>query len=255
MPPASTTSAEPSPSSSEQTSEPAPAPSSAGKLSADADAGLPPDDLSDPAMVLLTREQLQVLAAAGLEQLAETPPAGEFEVRVWYRLAERRLFLRLWSVDAQLHGAAYLWWHATQNEVDYQHLELDGWVDCPTPKTQVVPETQEAMSMCRVHPPEGHDWGPALAKLERHQLWTLPDAQQLEGALLDEEVFEVLLVELRDGQQLRRYHYRDIELDPRPQAQVALELVQATKDAFFELEWDYDESGEPIKTRRPAPRP
>ena len=226
------------------------APSSAGKLPPDADAGLRPDDLSDPAMLLLTQEQLEVLAAAGLELLADAPAAGEFEVRVWYRLSERRLFLRLWSAEQQLHGAAYLWWHATHNEVDYQHLELDDWVDCPAPKTQ------GAMSMCRVHPPEGHDWAPTLAKLEQHQLWTAPDIQQLEGTQLGEEVFEVLLVELRDGERLRRYHYRDIEEDLRPEAQVALELVQATKAAFFELEWDYDEaSGEPLKARRPAPQP
>jgi hypothetical protein len=241
------------------TEVPEPTPVPVTKIPADASPGLLPASESAPGIATVLEERAHLAQAFGLPALEDlTLGPDDFEVRVFYRRPERRLALRLWSDAGELRGAAWVWWTAVaeSDNNNYIHMEIDDWVDCPDPVRAGTSDVEG----CRVHFPAGHTWTSALAGLEAHELWTLPDASELAGGQpTDPEFYEVLLVELRDSVRLRRYYQRDFEESGAREADVALALVQALWGAFepaewdYDHEWSYDDDGVLIKARRPAP--
>jgi hypothetical protein len=222
----------------------------ASKIPVDASPGLSLATPSDRGLILLMEERAALMPSIGVAPLAETPrEAGEYELRIWYRRPERRFFLRFWNEGEAVHGAAWVWWTAG-GDAHYVHAEIDDWVDCPI----AIPAGQ--VEGCRVHFPANQRWADALARFEASAVWTLPDMSEVGlGFDADEEFHELLLVELRDGARTRNYYYRDFEDlgDPPPEIEAVLALRQAMWDALSEAEWAYDVSGEPVKTRHPAP--
>ena len=226
----------------------APEPVEGAKISASASPGFGVEREGDPELALILPEVRALEQAFGLPGFGQRALEGDdFELRLYYRLPERRLAIHLWSEAGALGGAAWVWWTTSGSEVDYVALEIDDWVDCPEPRTL------GGTTGCRVRFAEDHDWGPSLAVLEQQPLWTQPDQRERPEPLTDEEVFEVLLVEQADSGRQRRWAWRDFELDPREEARTAEALRSAMWTVFEGAEWAYDEADEPIKDRRPAP--
>jgi hypothetical protein len=219
----------------------------ASKIPADASAGLSLEAPTDPGLILLLEERAALMPSIDVAPLAEIPrEAGEYELRIWYRRPERRFFLRFWNEGETVHGAAWVWWTAG-GDAHYVHAEIDDWVDCPT----AIPAGE--VEGCRIHFPATQSWADELARLEASAVWTIPDMAEVGLVFDDAEFHELLLVELREGARGRNYYYRDFEDlgDPPPEIEHVLALRQAMWDTLSTAEWEYDVSGEPVKTRRP----
>lgn len=187
--------------------------------------------------ILESRDSITV--AAGLKPLASSPlEAGEKEIRIWigeglgipenlYRIVQRK---------DRVTGELIFFWNlgyrggADPGEPDFNAVMLYSLAgQCTT-----VGRSGNAHA-CHARLMTEPDWKSILARMERSQLWTLPDEKELPPDSFVTFDGWGMVVEIRDGDHYRAYHYSNPDAHQHPASVRAANIagVARSLDAFL----------------------
>jgi hypothetical protein len=152
------------------------------------------------------REFDSVAAIAEMPALRTDSAPGQ-EIRVWYLrgLITPQAILRLRGTGNDVTGQYFLWWPLAPSDREWSTQvdeDVRRWYRCGSA------EDIGGLRVCEVKTQWSTPWADVLHQLATDQLMTLPDESQLEQP--DNVIFidcDVVVVEVREHQHYRTYHY------------------------------------------------
>lgn len=189
----------------------------------------PPPRRNTTRQILASKDS--IIVAAGLTPLTTTLlPAGDQEIRIWIGggIAAVEDFYRIIRRDDQVSGERFMTWNlgdrggAEPGEPDFNAVLLYSMAG----QCGHVGRAGYAHA-CRVRFITDPDWKAILERMERAQLWTLPDESELPET--NRMVMDGwgLLVEVRNGATYRAYHHGNPDAYEHPVSRRAVEIADA----------------------------